>query len=95
MKDGKLETLPKQTMLVELENERQLEKWGVQDQDGFRWSNFLGEEYGEVCSAIAEHHFRDGSRTQVAAEAIQVATLALKIAEMYLNMGDDDAKTEV
>ena len=66
------------------ENIRQLNKWGVQVRTPAEWMLYLTEEVGELAQAISEHEYRDGSREDVVAEAIQVATLALKIAEMYL-----------
>ena len=77
-------------LLVCQENHRQIEKWGVQDHDPFEWLGFTLEELGETSEAISEHRFRNGSASDVVKEAIQVATLALKIAEMYQNGGDND-----
>jgi len=69
--------------LVYAENVRQLEKWGIQDHDPFRWLGFALEELGELSEAISEHTFREGKAEDVVNEAIQTATLCLKIAEMY------------
>jgi len=44
---------------------------------------FTTEELGELANAITEWKFRKGSSENVVKEAIQVATLALKIAEMF------------
>jgi len=66
-----------------LEFPRQLKKWGVQDHSPFEWLAFLTEEVGELASEIAELEYRNGNHREVVAEAIQVATLALKIAEMH------------
>jgi NTP pyrophosphatase (non-canonical NTP hydrolase) len=68
---------------VENENIRQLKKWGVQDHSPFEWLTILTEEVGELASEISELEDRNGTHREVVAEAIQVATLALKIAEMY------------
>jgi NTP pyrophosphatase (non-canonical NTP hydrolase) len=65
------------------ENQRQLDKWGVQDRSCFEWLAYTTEELGELSNAISEHYYRQGDRDDVVEEAIQVATLALKIAEMY------------
>jgi NTP pyrophosphatase (non-canonical NTP hydrolase) len=72
--------------LVVEENERQLEKWGFQNHDPFRWFTFLAEEVGELAAEIADNAWdrKDATDATVAIEAIQVATLALKIAEMHL-----------
>lgn len=69
--------------LVYAENVRQLEKWGVQDHEPFEWLGFTTEELGELAAAIGEFQFRDGLVENVVKEAIQTATLALKIAEMF------------
>lgn len=64
------------------EDKRQLEKWGEQSHTPAEWLMFLTEEVGELAEAIAEFWFRDGSLAEVEKEAIQIATLALKIAWM-------------
>lgn len=64
------------------ENLRQLEKWGIQERTIFEWLSYLAEEQGSLAKAINEHHYRGGPVEKVIAEAFQVATLALKIAEM-------------
>lgn len=71
--------------LIMLENIRQLEKWGVQTRSPFEWLAYTTEELGELAEAISEHYYRGATRDAVVKEAIQVATLALKIAEMYLD----------
>jgi NTP pyrophosphatase (non-canonical NTP hydrolase) len=71
--------------LVNLENITQLEKWGIQTRSPFEWLTYTTEELGELAEAIAEHYYRNGTKQQVVHEAIQTATLALKIAEMYLD----------
>jgi NTP pyrophosphatase (non-canonical NTP hydrolase) len=68
------------------ENLRQLEKWGIQDATPFEWLTYTTEELGEMARAIAEHSYRNGLQSDVVKEAIQTATLCLKIAEMYLNL---------
>jgi len=69
--------------LVDNENNRQLAKWGIQDHEPFTWLGFATEELGELSEAISAHKWRDGLVEDVVDEAIQVATLCLKIAEMY------------
>lgn len=71
--------------MVKNENIEQLEKWGIQDRDPFEWLAYTTEELGELAKAISEWNYRMGSPADVMKEAIQVATLALKIAEMFLN----------
>lgn len=69
--------------VIELENQRQLAKWGIQTHSAFEWLTYTAEELGELAKAIAEHEYRNGGKPEVVKEAIQVVTLALKIAEMY------------
>ncbi len=83
MKDLCLAT-PGLMPLVYRENVRQLEKWGVQDHSSFEWLGFATEELGELSKAISEHPFREGKTEDVVHEAIETATLCLKIAEMFL-----------
>lgn len=69
--------------LVMKEHTKQLVKWGTQSCSGFEWLTYTAEELGELAEAISEHEYREGKRIKVVDEAIQLATLALKIAEMY------------
>ena len=68
---------------LEREHRRQLIKWGIQECTAFEWLAFTTEELGELAEAISEHHYRKSPKEKVVAEAFQVATLALKIAEMF------------
>lgn len=69
---------------VQQENQRQYKKWGQQTRTPFEWLTYLTEETGELAEAISEAMYRDGSMVDIQKEAIQVATLALKIAEMAM-----------
>jgi hypothetical protein len=68
---------------IEMENHYQLEKWGVQDHEPFTWLAFATEELGELSNAMSAYIYRDGHRENVVTEAIQTATLCIKIAEMF------------
>ena len=68
------------------ENERQLNKWGIQDHLPSEWVMFTVEELGELAEAIGEWNYRYGDAREVVKEAIQTATLSLKIAEMFQNI---------
>jgi NTP pyrophosphatase (non-canonical NTP hydrolase) len=68
------------------ENERQLNKWGIQDHLPSEWVMFTVEELGELAEAIREWNYRYGDAREVVKEAIQTATLSLKIAEMFQNI---------
>ena len=84
MKDLGLKNIDTLVNLVKCESQDQIEKWGVQDSHPLEWLAFLSEEFGEISKAINESVYREGSSTAVVSEAIQVATLSLKIAEMYM-----------
>jgi len=85
MKDLCLGTLDHDLyMLILTENANQLDKWGIQDHNPSDWLMFTMEELGELAEAIGDWKFRDGKASNVIKEAIQVATLSLKIAEMFL-----------
>lgn len=60
----------------------QVLQWGIQDRKPSEWLMFLTEEQGELAKAISEWQYRNGDAVNIVKEAIQVATLALKIAEM-------------
>ena len=68
---------------IQGENVSQLIKWQVQTRTSFEWLTYTTEELGELAKAISECEYRNGTKIEVVAEAIQVATLALKIAEMF------------
>ena len=84
-KDGELSQLATGELveLIQFENEAQLAKWGIQTRSIFEWLAYLTEEVGELSEAASEHEYRNGRPETVRHEAIQVATLALKIAEMF------------
>jgi len=68
---------------IKVENDKQLDKWGIQTRTPFEWLTYTTEELGELAQAISEHYYRGGSAENVIKEAIQTATLCLKIVEMY------------
>ena len=72
--------------LIKQENIKQITKWGVQTRHPFEWLAYTTEELGELSQAISEWYYRHGERENIVKEAIQVATLSLKIAEMFLNL---------
>ena len=79
--------------LVLAERERQTAKWGNQDANHpHEWMTILGEEYGELCEAVYETckksaHTRPerGGKARIIEEAIQVAAVAVAIAEAMLS----------
>ncbi len=64
------------------EHERQIGKWGVQSATLAEWMLWTTEEFGELAQAIGDASYRGGSWKAAYKEAIQTATLILKIAEM-------------
>jgi len=66
------------------EHLRQIKKWGIRDHTPSEWLMFTTEELGELANAISEYEYRNGSINNIITEAIQTATLSLKIAEMYM-----------
>ena len=80
--DRQLKQMQVLMKLVNDENVRQVGKWGVQTHTLFEWVNYATEELGELAKAVSEYEYRDGACNQIFLEAIQTATLCLKIAEM-------------
>lgn len=70
--------------MVREENARQVAKWGIQDKSPFEWLALATEEHGEMAQAINEFVNNRGLQSAVVNEAIQTATLCLKIAEMFI-----------
>lgn len=73
---------------VKLESQRQIEKWGEQDHISPEWMLILNEEVGELNKAVLEDWFNfsgNGNMEECYKEAIQVATLSIKIAVMFAN----------
>jgi hypothetical protein len=70
--------------LVMAENKAQLDKWGIQNHEICEWLAITAEEFGELSKAIVEYRFGLGLPKEIVKEAIQTATLCLKIAEMAM-----------
>ena len=67
---------------------RQIELWGDQsDNHLFEWMSILGEEYGELCEAVNETCFKNGTHPErggdekIIKEAVHVAAVAVSIIE--------------
>lgn len=82
--DLTLMALPKLVAMVQNENQSQIDKWGIQVRSRPEWMLYLTEEIGELADALGEREYRGGTDEHVVKEAIQVITLALKIAEQHL-----------
>lgn len=74
--------------LIQHENDNQIKKWGIQTHTPFEWLTYTTEELGELAKAISEYVYRHGHKNEIIKEAIQTATLCLKIAEMCLEEKD-------
>lgn len=70
---------------VQGKNMRQVQKWGIQTHTAFEWLTYTTEELGELAEAISEYEYNGAPKKNVVEEAIQVATLALKIARVFSN----------
>jgi len=81
--DRHLKSLSDLMDCVREEHGRQIMKWGTQNVTTFEWLAYLTEEVGELAEAISEYEYRAGLPGHIMTEAIQVATLALKIAEIF------------
>lgn len=72
---------------VVAEHKKQVEKWGWQDVDPHTWLGYLTEEVGELAQAInkvySTYDKQDVEKMDIYKEAVQTATLALKIAAMH------------
>lgn len=73
------------------ERERQMELWGDQsDNHPFEWVSILGEEFGELCEAVNETCFQNGTHPErggqdkIIKEATQVAAVAVAIIESVM-----------
>jgi len=98
LKDGQLEFPQYLIERIKFEHDRQIQKWGIQDHASPEWMLILNEEVGELNKAVLENWFSDYNKftpeqlelslANVIKEAISVATLALKIAEMFEKEGD-------
>ncbi len=75
---------------VLMEHNRQLAKHGIYHATIFEWLCYLTEEIGELNQAAADNEYRQGAPENIYKEAIQCATLALKIAEIF--MSEPEAK---
>lgn len=81
-KDQCLKDLLALEKLVLNEHVRQINKWGVQEHTLFGWHAILSEEVGELATAILNRVYGGVMEKDIKQEAISVATLALKIAEI-------------
>lgn len=64
------------------ERERQDKKWGSPQENTYcEWSSILAEETGELAKELNELNFGRGDTEKMAAEAVQVAAVALAILE--------------
>lgn len=64
---------------IQVERQRQLEKWGEQNHSPIEWCAILGEEVGEVNKAALEWHFKhpNADIEEYRKELVQVAAVAV------------------
>lgn len=89
MKDRKdLELKDRKVLFTHIieEHNKQIEKWGVQSATLAEWMLWTVEELGELGQAIGDASYRGKSWNKAYKEAIQTATLVLKIAEIIKNI---------
>lgn len=84
--EGRLVVLPDEKIRwvqkILAERDRQDEKWGFpQINTWCEWSSILAEEAGELAQELNELNFGRGDMNRMAAEAVQVAAVALSILE--------------
>ena len=94
MKDNQLLTLSSLLRKVIAESARQVNTYGIQDRPPVEWLAIIAEEFGELAKAINDYWFKQDSNPlafvdEVVTEAIQTATLSLKIAEMFQKTIDE------
>lgn len=71
------------------EGDRQISLHGIQTRTLSEWMLFLTEEVGELSSAIQDVEYWNKDTEEIKKEAIQVATLALKIANFFMGRGEE------
>lgn len=89
-KDQQFKNFSMLSEMVLIENIHQIAKWGIQVHTSFEWLTYTAEELGSLAKAIGEFEHRHGPAEKVIDEAIQVATLSLKIAEMFMTGKERD-----
>lgn len=68
--------------LIRDESNAQYKKWGCRQHHMFDWLAFITEENGELSQAMSKYLYRGGDLEAVMKEAVQAATLAIKVACM-------------
>lgn len=83
--------------LVKAERQRQDSLWGDQSNNHpFEWISILGEEYGELCEAINETYFKNGTHPErggyekIIMEATHVAAVAVALIESIKKRSNND-----
>jgi len=80
--DQQLSYIEVLTKRVINEGKYQVDKFGVQKRTLFEWYTITAEEFGELAKGVIENEYNSPCPQRIIQEAIQVATLAIKIAMM-------------
>lgn len=88
--DRRLKRMMELVGMVQEESKRQIEKWGIQEHSLTKWFTILAEDVGSIAKAINNYEALPFCQQEkdyinldkIVDEAIQVATLCLKIVEM-------------
>ena len=92
--DNKINNIAQIMLLIDTENRKQINKYGIQSYPIEKWALVASEESGEVCKAILDfiYYQNEGENSHdiesylndIINEAIQAATCYIKIASMIL-----------
>ena len=89
MKDNKIENLESMINMVRFENGNQTNKHGVEDIEIKEWINRIGNSFYELLKSSKKYQEGTVPRDDLAEKAIQIATYALKLAEILSVQGKD------
>lgn len=66
---------------IDVERARQLDKFGIQTHDNYKYLAILGEEVGEANQAALQADFEGGPTDRLRKELVEVATVAIAFIE--------------
>ena len=81
--DTRLNTFNELVKLIKEEDEKQVQKWGIQDRHIFEWAMWISEEFGEFIQAINEQNYErvhdEPAYNSIIKEGVQTITLISKM----------------